>query len=63
MHTIEPPLNPNSTNSTLCDSAGNIIGITKNNDLYTHTYNLYFTEERYNVLRFIGGSAGLVYAR
>ena len=23
----------------------------------------YFIEERYNVLRFIGGSAGLVYAR
>jgi len=63
IHTIQPPFSPNSTNTTLCDSAGNIIGVTKNNDLYTHTYNLYFTEERYNVLRFIGGSAGLVYAR
>jgi hypothetical protein len=63
LNTIIPPFNLSATHQTLCDSAGNIIGVTNNSVLYTHTYDLYFTEERYNVLRFIGGSAGLVYAR
>ena len=63
MNTIVPSFNLTANHQTLCDSAGNIIGVTNNSPLYTHTYDLYFTEERYNVLRFIGGSAGLVYAR
>jgi hypothetical protein len=62
-NTILPKFDPSSVTQTLCDSAGNVIGVTNKDVLYTHTYNLYFTEERYNVLRFIGGSAGLVYAR
>ena len=61
--TIVPPFDLSSNSQTLCDSAGNIIGITNKETLYTHTFDLYFTEERYNILRFIGGSAGLVYAR
>jgi hypothetical protein len=63
LHTIVPPFDATNSNKTLCDSAGNIIGVTNNTILYKHTFDLFFTEERYNVLRFIGGSAGLVYAR
>jgi hypothetical protein len=63
LSTIIPKFDINSTSSTICDSTGNIIGVTNKENLYTHTFDLYFIEERYNVLRFIGGSAGLVYAR
>ena len=63
IHTIIPPFDATTSNKTLCDSAGNIIGVTNNTILYKHTFDLFFTEERYNVLRFIGGTAGLVYAR
>ena len=61
--TIIPPFDINSTSSTICDGAGKVIGVLNKEQLYTHTFDLYFIEERYNVLRFIGGSAGLVYAR
>ena len=63
LSTIIPHFDINSTSSTICDSAGNVIGVTNKDKLYTHTFDLYFIEERYNVLRFIGGSAGLIYAR
>jgi hypothetical protein len=63
LSTIIPPFDINSTSSTICDSAGNVIGVTNKEKLYTHTFDLFFIEERYNLLRFIGGSAGLVYAR
>ena len=63
LSTIIPPFDINSTSSTICDSTGNVIGVTNKENLYTHTFDLYFIEERYNILRFIGGSAGLVYAR
>ena len=63
LSTIIPPFDINSTSSTICDSTGNVIGVTNKEKLYTHTFDLYFIEERYNVLRFIGGSAGLIYAR
>ena len=63
LSTIIPPFDINSTSSTICDATGNVIGVTNKETLYTHTFDLYFIEERYNILRFIGGSAGLVYAR
>ena len=63
LSTIIPPFDINSTSGTICDSTGNVIGVTNKENLYTHTFDLYFIEERYNILRFIGGSAGLVYAR
>jgi len=63
INTIVPPFDVSIITQPVCDSAGNIIGVTNNNNIYKHNYHLFFTEERYNVLRFIGGSAGLVYAR
>ena len=41
-----------------------IIGFTKpTNVLYEYDYNLVIMEERYNVLSFIGGTCGMLYAR
>lgn len=54
----------NSNFSIICDGSGNPIGITKSNwRLYNYNYNLTIFEERYNILSFISGNAGLVYAR
>uniref|UniRef100_A0A6C0ES50 Major capsid protein N-terminal domain-containing protein n=1 Tax=viral metagenome TaxID=1070528 RepID=A0A6C0ES50_9ZZZZ len=61
--TIIPPFDITSTSSVTCDAEGQVVGVTNKQNLYTHTYNMYFIEERYNILRFIGGNAGLVYAR
>lgn len=61
--TITPPIDTTSRNTVICDSEGQFIGVTPRDILYTHTFDMYIIEERYNILRFIGGNAGLVYAR
>jgi len=61
--TLTPPFDPSSISRILLDAEGMAIGVSNKENLYTHTYDLYFIEERYNILRFIGGHAGLVYAR
>jgi hypothetical protein len=62
-NTIVPPFDPTSEFIVVCDQNGNAVGTTKSLDLYKYNYNLYFTEERYNILRFLSGYAGLLYAR
>ena len=70
-HTIElelqtyyPPLDPSAQTLTICDPSGNIIGINKPVwNIYQYTYNFKLMEERYNILKFISGNAGLMYAR
>jgi hypothetical protein len=48
----------------ICDTSGNIIGVRKQNwKLFDYTYNMVLFEERYNVLSFIGGNCGMLYAR
>ena len=48
----------------ICDGNGGAIGITKSNwKLYEYNYNLTIFEERYNILSFIGGNCGMLYAR
>lgn len=49
----------------ICDAVtGNAIAVNKQNwRLYEYTYNMVLFEERYNVLSFIGGSVGTLYAR
>ena len=63
--TYVPPIDPvNSSFDVICDAAGNPIGIRKGNwTLYDYNYNLTIFEERYNVLSFIGGNCGMLYAR
>jgi hypothetical protein len=48
----------------ICDGNGGAIGIRKSNwQLYEYNYNLVLFEERYNILSFIGGNCGMLYAR
>ena len=48
----------------ICDLSGNIIGVRKQNwQLYDYNYDMVLYEERYNVLTFIGGNCGMLYAR
>ena len=59
--------NPDASKSNMeliCDGKGNVIGITKLNwKLYEYNFNMTLFEERYNVLSFIGGNCGMLYAR
>jgi hypothetical protein len=65
MSTIVPVVDADrSSVQIICDTNGNPIGITKQNwRLYEYTYNMTLFEERYNVLSFIGGNCGMLYAR
>ncbi len=64
--TYVPPVDiVKSTYTVDCDGDGNIIVVTNSNSwqLYDYNFNLTLFEERYNILSFIGGSCGLLYAR
>ena len=61
--TIQPPFDPNATSHTICDVNGKIIGTVNPTSIYLYHYDLFLIEERYNMVRFISGQAGLVYAR
>ena len=65
MTTIFPPLDQNAAIRTICNpNTGEIIGINKPNiNIYHYTYDLHIIEERYNVLTFVSGNCGLMYAR
>ena len=62
--TILPPIDSSAQVLTICDGSGNTIGINKPVwYIYQYTFDLTLLEERYNVLRFENGTAGLVYTR
>jgi hypothetical protein len=63
--TYIPPFDiANMSYNIICDANGNPIGTTKSNwRLYEYNYNMKVFEERYNVLSFIGGNCGMLYAR
>ena len=63
--TITPPLDPDSTYLTICDPELNQqIGVNKAAyKVYTYNYNVYVLEERYNILTFLSGNAGMMNAR
>lgn len=61
--TIEPEIDPSFQFFTLCDEDGGVIGVSKDVNQYIYTYEMHLFEERYNVLRFISGNAGLLFAR
>jgi hypothetical protein len=62
--TINPPLDPLAQVLTICDpDTGNIIGVNKPTwRIYDYNFNMVLFEERINVVTFIGGNAGLMYA-
>ena len=63
--TYVPPFDiANMSYNIICDSNGNPVGTTKLNwRLFEYNYNMKVFEERYNVLSFIGGNCGMLYAR
>jgi hypothetical protein len=61
--TILPEINPGSAYNTICDEEGTVIGVEQTGSLYKYDYSLFFTEERYNVLRVKSGYAALLYAQ
>lgn len=63
--TYIPSIDPiNSRFDIICDLSGNPIGIRKSNwKLYEYNYNMTLYEERYNILSFINGNCGMMYAR
>lgn len=65
VNTFVPPVDQlNSSFDVICDGSGNAIGVRKTNwRLYDYNYNMTLFEERYNVLSFISGNCGMLYAR
>lgn len=62
--TITPKPDPYAQVLTICDpNTGDLIGINKPTwRIYEYNYNLYIMEERVNMVIFVGGNAGLLYA-
>jgi hypothetical protein len=62
--TISPPVDPYAQVLTICDpTTGDIVGINKPTwRIYDYNFNLFIIEERVNILIFLGGNAGLMYA-
>jgi hypothetical protein len=62
--TIIPPLDPFAQSLTICDpETGSIIGVNKPTwRIYDYNFDLHLFEERINVVNFIGGNVGLMYA-
>jgi hypothetical protein len=67
--TFQPPLDPNAQVQVICGNdiggiTGVPIGVNKPSwRIYDYNYDLTVLEERYNVLTFSSGNAGLMYAR
>ena len=64
-NTYVPPMDEQAQVLTICDpQSGLPIGVNKPTwRLYDYNYDLTVLEERYNVLTFVGGNCGLMYAR
>ena len=64
--TYLPNIDPaNNMLNIICDGTGNPIGVSSKPSwqLYQYNYDLTLFEERYNILSFIGGTAGMMFAR
>jgi hypothetical protein len=63
--TIMPTVDTaNTTFRVICNDDGSPISVSKQNwRMYEYTFNMKLFEERYNILSFIGGNCGMLYAR
>ena len=62
--TYTPPADANAQTLVVCDDDSNPIGVNKPIwRLYDYNYNLHLMEERYNILIFESGNAGLMFSR
>ena len=62
--TVIPPLDPLAQSLTICDPVTKqVIGVNKPTwRIYDYNFNLMLFEERINIVHFIGGNVGLMYA-
>ena len=62
--TITPPVDPYAQVLTICDpTTGDIVGINKPTwRIYDYNFDMQLFEERVNMVTFVGGNAGLMYA-
>jgi hypothetical protein len=62
--TISPPFDPYAQVLTICDpNTGELVGVNKPTwRVYNYNFDLYLMEERVNMVVFVGGNAGLLYA-
>jgi hypothetical protein len=62
--TVTPSLDPYAQVLTICDpETGTVIGINKPTwRIYDYNFNMVLFEERINMITFVGGNAGLMYA-
>jgi hypothetical protein len=61
-----PPVNNDPSKFVIdCDANGNPLSVTTKPgwSIYQYNYDIWIYEERYNILSFIGGNCGLMYAR
>ena len=64
--TYVPKIDPNAAAfNVTCDDIGIPIGVSSKPSwiIYQYSYNMTLFEERYNILSFIGGNCGMLYAR
>jgi len=64
--TYKPPIDISGSNVNVeCDENNVVVNVVDKPAwaLYVYNYNLHVFEERYNVLSFVGGNCGLMYAR
>ena len=63
--TYIPPFDvENISYNIICDDNSNPVGTSKSNwRLFEYNYNMKVFEERYNILSFVGGNCGMLYAR
>jgi hypothetical protein len=64
--TYLPPISPTGAEvQVVCDDSGNVVSISNQPSwaLYQYNYNITIFEERHNILSFIGGNCGMMYAR
>jgi len=63
--TYVPPIDyTNSVYTFQCDPNGNVLSVGKQNwRLFEYNYDMVLFEERFNILSFIGGNCGLLYAK
>ena len=62
MNVLPPAIDVSAETVVLCDAEGGVIGVS-DKEIYLYNYDMHLFEERYNVLRFISGKGGLLYAR
>jgi len=62
--TFVPPIDPSGSLFNLtCADLFDVVSIKSQWQLYGYNFNLVLYEERYNILSFIGGNCGMLYAR